>query len=49
MSMTDPIADFLARIRNGISARKQQIELGPISAFPEGEFVVATFLTDPRK
>ena len=27
MSMTDPIADFLARIRNGISARKQQIEL----------------------
>lgn len=27
MSMTDPIADFLARIKNGISARKQQIEL----------------------
>ncbi len=27
MSMTDPIADFLARIRNGISARKSQIEL----------------------
>ena len=27
MSMTDPIADFLARIRNGIRARKQQIEL----------------------
>ena len=27
MSMTDPIADFLARIRNGISARKQLIEL----------------------
>jgi small subunit ribosomal protein S8 len=27
MSMTDPIADFLARLRNGISARKQQIEL----------------------
>jgi small subunit ribosomal protein S8 len=26
MSMTDPIADFLARIRNGISARKQQVE-----------------------
>jgi small subunit ribosomal protein S8 len=26
MSMTDPIADFLSRIRNGISARKQQIE-----------------------
>ena len=27
MSMTDPIADFLARIRNGIRARKQLIEL----------------------
>jgi small subunit ribosomal protein S8 len=27
MSMTDPIADFLARIRNGIRARKQNIEL----------------------
>ena len=26
MSMTDPIADFLARIRNGIRARKQQVE-----------------------
>lgn len=26
MSMTDPIADFLARIRNGIRARKQHVE-----------------------
>ncbi|MEZ4359408.1 MAG: 30S ribosomal protein S8 [Kofleriaceae bacterium] len=26
MSMTDPIADFLTRIRNGIRARKQLIE-----------------------
>ena len=26
MSMTDPIADFLARIRNGIRARKSNIE-----------------------
>jgi small subunit ribosomal protein S8 len=26
MSMTDPIADFLARIRNGIHARKQSVE-----------------------
>jgi small subunit ribosomal protein S8 len=26
MSMTDPIADFLARIRNGIHARKQTVE-----------------------
>jgi small subunit ribosomal protein S8 len=27
MSMTDPIADLLARIRNGIRARKQLVEL----------------------
>jgi small subunit ribosomal protein S8 len=27
MSMTDPIADFLARLRNGIRARKLSIEL----------------------
>jgi len=27
MSMTDPIADLLARIKNGIRARKQQVEL----------------------
>ena len=27
MSMTDPIADFLTRIRNGIRARKQLVEL----------------------
>ena len=26
MSMTDPIADFLARIRNGIRARKNAVE-----------------------
>lgn len=26
MSMTDPIADFLSRIRNGIMARKQAVE-----------------------
>ncbi len=26
MSMTDPIADFLSRIRNGIRARKQLVE-----------------------
>ena len=27
MSMTDPIADLLARIKNGIRARKQLVEL----------------------
>jgi Rieske Fe-S protein len=28
--------------------RARAIDLGPISAFPEGEFVVATFLSDPQ-
>ena len=32
MSMTDPIADLLARIRNAILARKQQIELPALEA-----------------
>ena len=27
MSMTDPIADFLARIRNAIIARKAKVEM----------------------
>jgi Rieske Fe-S protein len=27
--------------------RRHPVDLGPISAFPEGEFVVATFLADP--
>ena len=26
MSMTDPISDFLARLRNGIRARKQRVD-----------------------
>jgi Rieske Fe-S protein len=28
--------------------RARAIDLGPISAFPEGEFVIATFLSDPQ-
>ena len=27
MSMTDPIADFLTRIRNGIMAAKEEVEI----------------------
>ena len=27
MSMTDPIADFLSRVRNGIRARKNEVEV----------------------
>jgi small subunit ribosomal protein S8 len=32
MSMTDPIADFITRIRNGVAARKAKIDL-PASNF----------------
>ncbi|HWX09763.1 MAG TPA: Rieske 2Fe-2S domain-containing protein, partial [Gaiellaceae bacterium] len=28
--------------------RRRPVDLGPISTFPEGEFVVATFLADPQ-
>jgi Rieske Fe-S protein len=28
--------------------RRRPVDLGPIDAFPEGQFVVATFLADPR-
>src|SRR5207302_5164328 len=29
--------------------KPRAIDLGPIGAFPEGEFVIATFLSDPRQ
>jgi Rieske Fe-S protein len=31
-----------------LGRRRRPVDLGPIGAFPEGEFVVATFLADPR-
>ena len=31
-----------------LGQRTKAVDLGPISAFPEGEFVAATFLADPR-
>jgi Rieske Fe-S protein len=31
-----------------LGRRTPPVDLGPISAFPEGEFVVATFLADPK-
>jgi len=30
-----------------LGQRRRAVDLGPITAFPEGEFVVATFLADP--
>src|SRR5436305_3422439 len=31
-----------------LGQRRRPVDLGPIAAFPEGEFVVATFLADPQ-
>jgi Rieske Fe-S protein len=42
-----PAAGF-AILPSVLGQRRRAVDLGPISAFPEGEFVVATFLADPR-
>ncbi len=38
----------LAILPSFLGQRRRAVDLGPISAFPEGAFVVATFLADPR-
>jgi Rieske Fe-S protein len=38
----------LAILPSLLGQRRRPVDLGPISAFPEGEFVVATFLADPQ-
>jgi len=42
-----PAAGF-ALLPSFLSQRHRPVDLGPISAFPEGEFVVTTFLADPQ-
>jgi Rieske Fe-S protein len=42
-----PAAGF-AILPSVLGQRRRAVDLGPISAFPEGEFVVATFLADPQ-
>lgn len=42
-----PAAGF-AILPSFLAQRHRPVDLGPMSAFPEGEFVVATFLTDPQ-
>jgi len=41
-----PAAAF-AILPSFVGQRQRPIDLGPVDAFPEGEFVVATFLADP--
>jgi Rieske Fe-S protein len=31
-----------------LNQRRRAVDLGPLSAFPEGQFVIATFLSDPQ-
>ena len=42
-----PAAGF-AILPSFLAGRHRPVDLGPISAFPENQFVVATFLTDPQ-
>jgi Rieske Fe-S protein len=42
-----PAAGF-AVLPSFLGHRRRPVDLGPIAAFPEGEFVVATFLSDPQ-
>jgi menaquinol-cytochrome c reductase iron-sulfur subunit len=42
-----PAAGF-ALLPSFIGQRTPAIDLGPVTAFPEGKFVVATFLADPK-
>jgi Rieske Fe-S protein len=38
----------LAILPSFVGQRRRPVDLGPIGAFPEGRFVIATFLADPR-
>ena len=42
-----PVAGF-AVLPSFLGQRRRAVDLGAIAAFPEGEFVVATFLADPQ-
>jgi Rieske Fe-S protein len=43
-----PVAGF-AVVPAFLGQRRRPINLGPIGAFPEGQFVIATFLSDPQQ
>jgi Rieske Fe-S protein len=38
----------LAILPSFVGQRRRPVDLGPIGSFPEGRFVIATFLADPR-
>jgi Rieske Fe-S protein len=39
----------IASALGGRAMRQRAIDLGPLAAYPEGRFVIATFLTDPAQ
>ena len=45
--VTLPVAGF-AILPSFLGQRQRSVDLGPSEAFPEGEFVVTTFLSDPQ-
>jgi Rieske Fe-S protein len=47
LSVALPAAGF-AVLPSFLGQRRRPVDLGPIAAFPEGEFVFATFLADPQ-
>ena len=46
-AITVPVLGF-AVLPSFTNQRKQNVELGPLEEFPEGQFVVATYLEDPE-
>lgn len=46
LTITLPVAGF-AILPSFVGQRRRAVDLGPVAAFPEGRFTVATFLTDP--
>jgi len=47
LGVTLPAVGF-AVLPSFLGQRRRAVDLGPIGAFPEGQFVVATFLSDPE-
>lgn len=45
--ITVPVLGF-AVLPSFVGQKEQDVELGPIDAFPEGEFVIATYMEDPE-
>jgi Rieske Fe-S protein len=46
LGVSVPVAGFA--LLPSFVGRRRAVDLGPLAAFPEGQFVVATFLSDPQ-